>query len=485
MRDHHTHGPTARSDVGNEAPAAAPVAGTHEAGTGEVRGGCPMESDHRPENPEENDRRDDLDSGQRPTPSVTPPPEHPRFEFPQPVRPPTTAISPPPPRGVPMNQPEWIIHPTIDEIEDVRRFASISYPEETDATGVWVTYDGMERVWTGSSRNLTWEVRGGMSIEPQRAQHLPSRVLYEAGCIARDEGLEIVTLLVPTGGGVVIVQSPRTETVIDLHDDPMNPSRSTTGPDRASAARALVEAGALADLLSRASATPVGGPSEALPEPILTIGDGMIGIHVDWSIRGARRTTYRCEAVTDGEARCIVPVRLLHDTMGGADPDMIVELDIPVDPFGSIVMREPGARSTLPCRPADARRHSDAVLDVLIELFAEHTEVIDAGSYGFELDDRPYTVQLLDAPDAIVRVASTVCDLFQRHEPGLELLRHLNEVNAGLVAGRLWTDGRRVWAAIDLPVSDLASIPWAIEKLRTQLDGFHVFLGAIVSETTT
>jgi len=39
-------------------------------------------------------RLEDLEDGQRPTPSITSPPDHPRFEFPQPVLPPSSGISP-------------------------------------------------------------------------------------------------------------------------------------------------------------------------------------------------------------------------------------------------------------------------------------------------------------------------------------------------------------------------------------------------------
>lgn len=383
-----------------------------------------------------------------------------------------------------MNQPLWIIHPSVEEIETVQRFASIAQPEETDGTGVWVAYDGMQRVWTGAANRTTWEVRGGLAVEPQQAQHLPARVLYEASCIARDEDVDAVTLLVPSEGGVVIVQSSRTQTVIDLHDSPPAPAESPASPDRRSAARAQVEAGVLADLLRRTSAVPAHGSSDAFPTPILIIGDGAISVYVDWSVRGARRSTYRCEAVTDGEARRIAPLRQLEQAMSNSDRDTIVEIDLPDDPFGTIVVHEPGAWSAYPSQPADARRYADDVLDLLIELFGEDTEVIEPGSYGLELDDRPFTVQLLDAPDAIVRVATTVCDLDGNDESDPELLRHLNEVNAGLVAGRLWLDGHRVWGAIDLPVCDYKSIGWAIEKLRTQLDGFDVFLSAVVNEVT-
>lgn len=376
-----------------------------------------------------------------------------------------------------MIAPRWIIHPSLEELETVCRYVSTTQPDETEANGVWVRYDDMQRVWTGSVRDTTWEVRGGLSIESQPCQHLPARAVREAYFIAAGEDAESVTLLVPSDGGVVIVQSTVTETVIDLHH---YGAAVPDAPDRISAARAIVNAGRLCDLVNRARTVPIGGTSEALPDPVLTILNGAIAVHTDWSVRGAQRTTYRCEAITEDEAQCVLPLGLIHDAVRLLDRDTEVEIDLPVDPSEPIILREPTAWSTYPCRPADARRFADEVIGELLAMVGEGFEIVEYGSFRFETDDRCITVQLLDAPDPVVRIATVVCDGLGGMFTPDDLLGHINEMNSGIVGGRLWFDRGVVWAAVDLPVTALSSIRWAVEKLHVQLQGFDVFLGALV-----
>lgn len=377
-----------------------------------------------------------------------------------------------------MNQPQWIIHPTIEELENVYRFVCTTQPDEIDDNGVWTYYDGMERVWTGSASDTVWEVRGGLSIEPQRRQHLPARAIRDAFRIADDEDAEAVTMLIPSGSELVIVQGATTETVIDLHKE-AHPIRDR--PDRPSGARATINAGRFSDLLARARITPVGGSSELLPDPVFTVIDGAISIHADWSIRNGRRTTYRSEATTTDQAQCLLPLGPISETVRGIDRDVDVEIDLPADPFEKIIIREPGAWSTYPYRPSDARRFNDDVVVVLIELVGEGFECVEYGSFRLDVDDREFTIQLLDAPDPVVRVATVVCDGFGGLFGVDELLEQLNATNAGIVGGRLWLDDGVVRAAIDLPAAALGSIAWAVQKLCTQLAGFDVFLGALVT----
>lgn len=377
-----------------------------------------------------------------------------------------------------MIRPRWIIHPSLEELDTVHRFLAITQPDETDDNGVWVHYDDMERVWSGSSNDMTWEVRGGLSIEPQARQHLPARAIREALLTSVDDEQMTATILIPEDGDVVIVETVETETVIDLHEfgRPV-PDR----PERKSAATAVVNAGLLSDLLVRARNLPVGGSSEVLPDPLFTILDGTIAIHTDWSVRGAQRTTYRCRARTEGEAQCVVWLGAISDVVKGIDRESDVVIDLPADAFDQIILREPGAWSTYPYRPADARRYANEVADVLIDLVGEGCEFVEYGSFRLDVDERTFTVQLLDAPDPIVRIATLVCDGLGGMFGVDDLLGQLNDTNAGIVAGRLWFDEDRVWSAIDLPAAAIASIPWAIEKLHTQLTGFDVFLGAITS----
>lgn len=377
-----------------------------------------------------------------------------------------------------MTDPRWIIHPGTDELLDVSRFIHVCRPDESGGEGIWVHHDGAQRIWSGGANGTTWQVRGALSFVECEPMCLPARAIWEAQVMAGDDEGG-ATILVPTDESVAIVSTESTSTVIDLHP---SPGPAPTEPARESAASATTTAGALCDLIARARAVPVSANTEDFPDPVLTIVDGLIAIHTDWKVRGACRTTYRLEARTKGSATCIAPLRDLNESLRLVDDDTEVRIEIPVDFHEPLVMWEPGTWSTYRCLPADARRHSAEVLDVLVETFGEATDIVEFGSFGVEVDDRPFTVQLVDAPDSVVRIATTVCDLLDGGDPGEELLRHLNDLNSGLVAGRVWTDGQKVWGAIDLPVDAITSIPWAIEKLRAQLAGFDVFLGAIVSE---
>lgn len=379
-----------------------------------------------------------------------------------------------------MITPRWIIRPTAEELHDVGRFLNVCRPDESTGDGVWVHHDGSQRIWSGGANGTTWQVRGGLSFTECEPMFLPARVVREAEAIAGDDGGG-ATILVPTDESVAIVSSASASTVIDLQPTLVP---APTEPEGESAAVAVTTAGALTDLLGRARHVPTTGESEEYPDPVLTIVDGVIAVHTDWSVRGGCRTTYRLDAKTTGSSSCVAPLRDLFESVRFLDDEIEVTISIPANFFDPIVVRDPGAWSTYRCLPADARRHSSDVLDVLIEMFGEETEIVDYGSFGFELEGQPFTVQLLDVPEAIVRVATTVCDLLGGQEPSEEVLRHLNEVNSGLVAGRIWTDGERVWGAIDLPVDALDNIPWAIEKLRSQLEGFDVFLGAIAGEVS-
>ena len=375
-----------------------------------------------------------------------------------------------------MREPQWIIHPSFEEIDTVQRYLNATRPDETQGGGTWVRYDGMERVWSGEGHGITWEVRGGLSVEPLPPQHLPARIVREAGLIAMAEEAEMSTLLVPVGGEVVIVESATTETVMDLH---RNPPPAPRPPARESVARASVASGELFDLLYRARGEPNGATSEVRPDPVLIVSDGAIAIHTDWSIRGGRRTTHRLRAETEGEGRCIAPMATLVEVLVHAERDTVFEIDLPVDPYEPIILREPGAWSTHAHRPAGARRHALEVTDVLIDMLGEGFEIVEYGTFRFEIDGRVVVVRLLDAPDAIVRVGILVCDGLGGLFGVDDLVSQVNEANAGLVGARVWFDDGRVWAAIDLPVAAMGSIPWAVDKLSHQLEGFDVFLGAV------
>ena len=377
-----------------------------------------------------------------------------------------------------MMTPAWIIHPTVEELDVVGRFAVITEPDETDDNGVWVRSDDSERVWTGASRKVTWEVRGGQTIEPQPTLHLPARAISEALFIAVEEGASSITMLVPEGSNVVIIQGQNCETVIDLHEQGQSIAKH---PVRESRASAVVNAGVFSDLIGRARRIPEGGSSNVLPDPELRIAEGTIAIHTDWTVRGAQRSTYRCRAETTGEAQCIAPLWVLHDVVRGIDRDLDIEIDLPVDPFAPIILREPNAWSTYPHRPAGAKRFAADLSEALIEWVGEACEDVEYGAFRLVFEDHTYTVELIDAPDPVIRVATVVCDGLGVLFVVDEFLGHLNETNAGIVGARLWFDEERVWAAIDLPYAALSSISWAVDKLETQLSGFDVFLGALSS----
>lgn len=372
---------------------------------------------------------------------------------------------------------KWVIHPSAEELADVRRLLLTTDPDEAQHDGVWVRHDGSSRLWSGSTQGVSWFVRGSSTSEDLEEVFLPARVVTEAYTLSHFS--ETVTILIPADEGVAIVSSPGTSTVIDLQV----PRRSTpVEPTRESAARARVTAGDLNDLVARASQLPSIEGRDEYPSPILTIVDGVLSIHADWSVRGGCRTTYQLAADTEGAAECIIPLADFRNMLVSLDRDVEVEIDCPLDALEPIILREPRAWSTYAFRPNDARRFHYEVSEVLHVQFGEETQVIAMGSFGFELDDRQFTVQLLDAPDEFIRIATPVCERIGGLAPSEELLRQINEVNEGLVACRLWADHERVWSAIDLPVSAFESIPWAIEKLHTQLAGFDVFLGGLFSE---
>ena len=60
-----------------------------------------------------------------------------------------------------------------------------------------------------------------------------------------------------------------------------------------------------------------------------------------------------------------------------------------------------------------------------------------------------------------------------------EVLRELNQANAGLVGIRLWLDRQRVVAATDLACGHLDDLLDVVDSLTTQVAGLDLFLGAL------
>lgn len=368
----------------------------------------------------------------------------------------------------------WSIEVERQEMENVLLMISAFPVAECAGEGIWVRVVDGHRVWSGTCGDAVWEVRNPVPEAPFEPRYLPARIILEANMLRL--GGNPTRISIPDDESVAIVEVLGASSVIDL---PGTITPIAELPSRPSAATVRIDSTALQSFLTRCRTTPNDPAMPDLdgkePEARFTINRDGIALHIDWSIVGAQRTTYRYAADTTGEAMCDLPMSLLGYIAQIIDADVELTIDLPVDPTAQIILKGNDWTAMFDCLPLGALRYSSALGRSIEKSVGERPRRLAVGTFGFESHGRRFVAQLHDHPVEHVRITTKVCDgLFVSDA----LIGQINEANAGFTGGRLWLDGTEVWAAVEFPCRSMLSIDWALETLATQVTGFDVFLGS-------
>lgn len=232
-----------------------------------------------------------------------------------------------------------------------------------------------------------------------------------------------------------------------------------------------------AALFDAAGSLPAGVDSTLGPMPPmwLYLGGGTLGLHIDWNDYLPNRATYRVEVSHhEGEATMAIPplpvytfLRALVRGDWALDDELVIELGWVNRPDGERgVMAVHGGwwRMLLWLEDPLERRWGTRIDDVFAE--ADDLRVIDRDTAEWIVADAAHEVRVMLHAGHPDRIRTSV-PLLLHVDPSFELLNELSQLNAASDGVRFWAADRVVWAAADVPCSDLSQLP---QTVRAVLD---------------
>jgi hypothetical protein len=240
-------------------------------------------------------------------------------------------------------------------------------------------------------------------------------------------------------------------------------------------ARVSVPLQQFAALLDSARSLPAGVDSGLWPMPPvwLHLGGGTLGLHVDWNDYLPNRASYRVDVSHhQGEATLAIPhvhvdtfVRALLRADWSPDDELTIELGWVNRPDGErevVALQGAWWRMLLWLEDPLEWRWGSRIDEVFAK--AGDLRVIDRDIAEWIVADAAHQVRVMlhaGHPD----LARMSLPLLQHVDPSFELLTELSQLNASSDGVRFWCGDRVVWAAADVPCSDLSSLPRMVRKV--------------------
>ena len=222
-----------------------------------------------------------------------------------------------------------------------------------------------------------------------------------------------------------------------------------------------------------------------MPPMWLQVGDGWLGLHVDWSDFLPSRSTYRIRTTRhDGDATVAVPHHLLEsflrkvpDFDGVDDP---TELVIDIGTVGdrpAMQVRADRWQLTLWLVQPLVNRWQGKVDDELGEL-----RVLERGRGTWTIGgfQRDVVLQLHHGHPDVVRVSAA---LLGPVEETLDLLRELSALNAASSGVRFWLEEGAVHAAADVPCTALGTLADMVRAVGHAADAYAPMLALLGPST--
>lgn len=218
-----------------------------------------------------------------------------------------------------------------------------------------------------------------------------------------------------------------------------------------------------------------------MPPMWLQIGDGWVGLHVDWSDHLPSRSTYRVRTTHhDGDATVAVPHHLLEGFLRkvpgpelGDDPhEVVIDVGV-VHERPAMQVRGDGWRLTLwLVQPLLARWQAriDDELGALQVLERDH------GTWTIGGFQREVVAQLHHGHPDVVRVSAA---LLGPVVETLDLLRELSALNAASTGVRFWLEDDVVHAAADVPCTAIGTLADAVHAVGHAADAFAPMLALL------
>jgi hypothetical protein len=368
---------------------------------------------------------------------------------------------------------DWTIDVPENELDTLAALTTAWAPDEQAGFGVWLEVVDGRRVWTAQSGPVVFRFRGGPSDQPAAPVSLPVRLLWWA---VRMSGATGACTIGVRDGEVAIAEAGGRSIVIDLESGPCDPPAIQDGPTAATATMTAEDLRAL--VWESCVKAPGTDTDHGMPPPILSVEPGVVVAAIDWTPHDGLRTTLRQACTTTGAARVSVPTSLVREAVL-ALPDGEVVLRFPAGADQPLQVDGTDLTLILPCRrPGPDQEHlARQVWSILDDMVDEPFDAVDLHVFVGVVGGRELRVEVHDLGGRSVVRCSTV--VVRDVTSGDDLLRRINDANAGLAGIRLWLDEDRVVAATDVPSSMIIALPETLESMAEQLHGFDVYLGAM------
>lgn len=348
--------------------------------------------------------------------------------------------------------------------------------DEVKGDAVWLVSDGSATAFRFGADGLACEVSCGSTLCPPGAVPLSPRSVRSADV----DPFAYVAFGVSDGSAWVGIDD--VTTTVELVESPRRP---LTPWDGTVVASAVVSAERLMRVLrSVATAVPGVDLSGDLPPVWFQIDSGgQIGMHVDWRRHGAGRITTRTSADVAGEeVTCTLPAWVVLQALSAllVSDEHPVRMDV-VSWNGEVwtVVSIGEIRLALRAQQTDT---DDPIAELGRRLTSagERWDFVSADALEVVHPLRPVRVERCDGPADLLRLSAVVAHGI---EITLTLLRELNALNAGLPRTKLWVDGDRVVATIDVVRTNPDETVFAIAELRSQVGALAPLIGPLAASS--
>jgi hypothetical protein len=350
--------------------------------------------------------------------------------------------------------------------------------DEVKGDAVWLVSDGSSASFHFGAEGMACEVSCGPTSCPPGAVPLSPRSVRAADV----DPFAYVAFGVADGSAWVDVDD--VTCAVELVGSPRRPSTPWVG-DRVASAE--VGADRLVRALRTVATAVVGADLSGDLPPIWfqVDGSGLIGLHVDWRSHGAGRITTRTPADVAGEPiTCTLPAWVLLQALSSMhlSDDTRVRIDV-VSWNGQVwsVVSIGGVRLALRSERTEQR---DPIEELGRRLTAcgERWDPVSADSLEVWHPSFPVRVErCADDPD-VVRLSTVVTFGIESTHA---LLHEVNAINGGLARTKVWIDGHRVVATIDLVRGDGDEVTSAVVELRSQASALAPLIGPLGMEPST
>ena len=234
----------------------------------------------------------------------------------------------------------------------------------------------------------------------------------------------------------------------------------------------------------------LGDGTYPMPSMWMQIGDGWVGLHVDWTDFLPSRATYRIRTQHhDGDTTVAIPHHLLESFLRlvphvlADDDEMTLHIEV------GTVARDHDDRPALQLR-CDAWQLTLWLVQPLISRWERKVDdelgelqVLERnqGTWLIGGFDREVVLQLHHGHPDVVRVSAA---LVGPVEESLELLRELSALNAASTGVRFWLEDGAVHTAADVPCTALAALADTVRHVGNAADAYAPMLALLGTPAT-